>query len=114
LWLIGEVARLTTSTDIESLRMSAVVDMAVVDWANEQLADPEGLRVYEWRSQGPPGSALLDQALIDCFDLVPDLFGAVWPIPSPWPRRWQVGAAAAAATPAVRSPGSGSALFSHC
>jgi len=95
LWFIGDIARVTTSTDIESLRKRAVEDGAAVDWANEQLRDPDRASVFDWRRQGLPGTALLDRALVDCFDLLPEVFSAVWPVPARWGRWLQVMATAA-------------------
>jgi hypothetical protein len=93
LYLIRQVARLTTSVDIEAIRPA----VATPDLTGHPA------EVYLWRAKGLPGVALLDRALVDCYHQLPDVFSAVWPIRSHWSTRTRVMAAAAAAM-LVRHP----------
>ncbi|WP_027341524.1 hypothetical protein [Hamadaea tsunoensis] len=103
LFLLREIARVTTGADIEKLRDRVDINDAVAVWLDDYLAQPEPPEVHGWSDTDDPGRVLLDQALIDCFDLLPEAVAAVWPIPIDWPR-WTRVMAACAASMLVRHP----------
>ncbi|MEU8005515.1 hypothetical protein AB0B66_30530 [Catellatospora sp. NPDC049111] len=100
LFLLREVARVTADAEV---RHRAAVDGTVQDWLAGHLASPDPPAVHEWSDGDRPGQVLLHNAIVDSFDLLPQIFAAVWPIPVHWPAPTRVMAAAATAM-LVRHP----------
>ncbi|WP_144124309.1 hypothetical protein [Catellatospora sichuanensis] len=98
LFLLGEVAR--TAVGAPS---PPPVDAAVLAWRDAYLADPARRAVHEWTDEDAPGRVLLAHAARECFDLLPTVFGAVWPVPAAWPA-WTRALAASTLVPLVRHP----------
>lgn len=103
LYLLREVARVVSEADAAAVGHRIAVDDAVHAWLAAYLTRPLPSPVHAWDDGDAPGRVLLHNALVDCFDLLPEVFEAVWPIPDGWPSRARTMAAAATAM-LVRHP----------
>lgn len=80
-WFIREVARtVCVDTDIDRQRQLADArhDPDVLAWLDEYLKAPRP--VWEWTDDEAPGRTLLSASLVDCFELLPEIFEAVQPL----------------------------------
>ncbi|WP_144122405.1 hypothetical protein [Catellatospora sichuanensis] len=103
LFLLREIARATADANAKTIQVHADVDETVRAWLDTYLTQTRPPAVHDWADGDGPGRVLLHNAIVDCFDLLPEVFEAVWPIPAGWPA-WTRTMAAAATTMLVRHP----------
>jgi len=99
LYFIHEIARTVfTAGDMAQLRrLAAGRRTPVVEaWLERFLATPRP--VFDWTDDDQPGQVLMAAALVDCHDLLPEVYTAIEPLlHEPWPARTRQRAAHAAA-----------------
>lgn len=105
IWFFREVARTVCGEpDMELLRELARTrdDPVIAAWLDEYLIGRRS--VLDWTDADEPGKALLAAAVVDCFDLLPELFAAVEPMLYHGARQRTRTVAASATVMLVRHP----------
>ncbi|GIH08462.1 hypothetical protein Rhe02_65290 [Rhizocola hellebori] len=99
LHFIHEIARtVLTVDDVAGLRVLAAGrrTAGVQAWLDKFLAAPRP--VFHWTVDDEPGRVLMAAAVVDCHDLLPEVYAAIEPLlHEPWPTRTRQQAAHAAA-----------------